>query len=76
MACDFCKGDKLLMSRNEHLSYKGDFYAGIEACIDGDILSIDAVADTYEPNFTEEEIKINFCPMCGQKLSDQEESIT
>lgn len=69
MACEYCKGDKGLIEREHgNMSLKGDFYAGIDAYIDEGILSVDSVADVYEPNFTEVEIKINFCPMCGEKL--------
>ena len=74
MACDFCKDEycedrRDLMSFDKKLSHKGDFSPGIQICINGDILSAMAIADVYEPNFTEKEIKINFCPMCGRKLS-------
>ena len=70
MACDYCKGMKCLITRSEHLSLKQDAYTGIEVCVDGNELDIDCVADTYEPNFTEIQIPINFCPMCGERLRE------
>lgn len=76
MACEYCKDceeyfdiyPKELMSLNEKMSPKGDFYPGIRLSIDGDTLRAQAIADVYEPSFMEKEIKINFCPMCGQQL--------
>lgn len=70
--CDYCNGKKYLAERSGPLSYKGEFTPGIEVCIDGDILSVDSIADVYEPNFTEEDIKIRYCPMCGRPLKIQE----
>lgn len=73
MSCCYCKGEKSLIERGEHFALAGDFYAGIEVCIDKDTLSVDSIADVYEPNFTEDEVKIHYCPMCGQKLKIKEE---
>ena len=71
--CEFCRNDgwsenENLINPSSHLSSKGDFYSGFTVYVDGDSLSIRAVADTYEPSYMEDEIKINFCPMCGRKL--------
>lgn len=68
MACAFCKGRKNLIESNEHMSFKGDFFAGITVSIDGNLLNVFAVADTYEPNSMEAEAEIFFCPMCGEEL--------
>lgn len=68
MSCSFCNGDENLLTGRTKLSLKGDFYPGIDVCIDGKELYITAVADVYEPSYMEEHIEIHFCPMCGQKL--------
>lgn len=71
MACEYCRGDKWLSECDDKFSYKGDFYPGIDIFIDDDgVLDITVVPDTYEPCYMEKRIKINFCPMCGQKLSE------
>lgn len=77
MACRYCKGydeysfpnRKDLMSFDEKLSLKGDFWPGIKLTIEGDVLRAQAVADVYEPSYIERTTKINFCPMCGRKLT-------
>ena len=68
--CKYCDSDfdLYLLDTMTHLSYKGDFYPGVRICVDGNMLSIDAVADTHEPNYIEECIPIIYCPMCGRKL--------
>ena len=69
--CDYCKDNgRLLIHGRSNYSIKGDFYPGIDIGIDpGDnTLFVESVADVYEPNFTEESIKINYCPMCGREL--------
>lgn len=68
MSCVYCEGGRNLISRSEHFSLKGDFYPGVDVCIDGNELYVNGCADTYEPNYIEESIKINFCPMCGRQL--------
>lgn len=76
MSCEYCKDceeylyidQKELMSLDEKMSLKRDIYPGIRLTIDGDMLRAQAIADTYEPSYIEKEIKINFCPMCGQYL--------
>jgi hypothetical protein len=68
MSCDYCEGLCYLAYRSEHLSLKGNFYPGIDVSIEGNELCIDGCADTYEPNYIEESIRINFCPICGMKL--------
>lgn len=68
MACEYCENGKELVSLSEHLSFKRDMYPGISACVDDGKLTMAAIADVYEPNYTEAEVKINFCPMCGEEL--------
>jgi hypothetical protein len=71
--CKYCDGsydvEPLLDTRTEYSS-KRDFYPGVTVWIDRDehTLNVDSVADVYEPNYIEESVKINFCPMCGEKL--------
>lgn len=71
--CEYCKdyNQKCLSERNDKMSRKGDFYSGIQTYIEENKLQINAVADVYEPNFTEKSIKINYCPMCGRRLEDK-----
>lgn len=73
MACDYCKGIKNLHSydigKKEIKNTEYNESVGIEVYIDANELIIDCVANTFEPNFTDAEILINFCPMCGQKLT-------
>lgn len=71
MACVYCNGERALLERIDKLSTKGDFYPGITVDIDENMLCIDSVADVYEPNYLEAEIKINFCPMCGRDLEEE-----
>ena len=64
----------LIDTRTEYSS-KGDFYPGVTVWIDPDdhTLNVDAVGDTYEPNYIAASVKINFCPMCGEKLNKDNE---
>lgn len=71
MSCEYCEKGALLVSASSWHSSKGDFYPGISVGIDGDELWIEATPDTYEPGYMEEYIKINFCPMCGTRLSEE-----
>ncbi len=68
MSCDYCNGTKSLIERDQAFSTHGDFYVGIGASIEDATLYIESVADVYEPNWTETDVKINYCPMCGSKL--------
>lgn len=70
--CKYCsdKGDSILDTRTQ-LSRKGDFYPGIDLFIEDDELNIIAVGDTHETSYVEDEVKINYCPMCGRSLKDE-----
>ena len=68
MSCPYCTESKHLLERDESLSFKGDFFPGIDMFIDNGMLCIEAVPDVYEPCYMEQEVKINYCPMCGEKL--------
>ena len=73
MACKYCKDEAFLIdTRRGHFSSKRDFAYGIRVDIVRNELGIEAVADTYEPNYMEEYVKIKFCPMCGEKLVQEE----
>lgn len=69
--CKYCEedeGEYIINTRTE-LSGKRDFYPGIQINIyEGNLLSVTAISDVYEPNCTEAEARINYCPMCGRKL--------
>lgn len=70
--CKYCCGVKSILDTQLIPSRKNEFgYPGIEVMIDGEELCVYAVADTYEPNFQEEFVTINFCPMCGRKLKEE-----
>ena len=36
-------------------------------------LNVTASAGVYEPNFLESNRKINYCPMCGRKLGENDD---
>lgn len=75
MSCKFCDGSAMLLEREMKLmSYKSDIYPGMDVYIDEDTLYIEVTPDTYEPSYIESKCKINFCPMCGRKLTDKTES--
>ena len=69
--CDYCEGTAAILNNRNVMSYKGDFFPGVEICVDGHFLSFVCVADTYEPNYTGVTAKIKFCPMCGRKLPER-----
>lgn len=68
-SCVYCNCDRIIVNRSDRLSLKRDFYPGLDVFIDRDVLYIEGSADTYEPNYIEVSVKINFCPMCGRKLA-------
>lgn len=70
MSCNYCTGEKNLIDHSDKLSLKGDFYPGIELGISSNELYVVAAPDTYEPGYLEDSVKINFCPMCGEKLNE------
>lgn len=39
-------------------------------------LCVEATAGTYEPNYLDAKIKINYCPMCERKLDDGDKDET
>lgn len=73
--CKYCTGDSVeLIDTRTKLSLKTEMtIPGVEVFIDGGELTVYAVADIYEPNYQEESVPINFCPMCGRKLREVKE---
>lgn len=69
--CKYCDDDGELMYHKWETTYKGSKGRSVGVVL-GE-LCIDASADTFEPNYIEESIKINFCPMCGKKFPEQTE---
>lgn len=69
--CKYCNGDEELIDTRTDYSRRGDFYPGVEAWIEENVLKIIAVGDTYEPSFTEVAAEIKYCPMCGRSLKDE-----
>ena len=72
MSCIYCAGEIPILDTTTTLSKKGFFYPGITVGVEDGELWVTAVPDTYEPGYLEEDIKINFCPMCGEKLVHEE----
>lgn len=68
MACEYCNGTKPLVEPAKEMSFKGDFFPGIDLFIDCGVLYYEVRPDTYEPAFMEGGVEIKFCPMCGRKL--------
>ena len=68
--CQYCSGEKRLICPSTALSYKGDFYPGMDIWVEPGRLYVEVRPDTYEPCFMEDEVKINFCPICGRKFGD------
>lgn len=75
MACKYCDwwckehDHEDLINTRTKLSKKGEWYPGITATINElGYLTIEAVADTYEPGYLDHVIEINFCPMCGREF--------
>ena len=66
--CEYCILNKPIV--DTYCFGKNSESHGIDLIIFDNILEITASGDTYEPNFEETEIKINYCPMCGRKLGD------
>ena len=72
MSCEYCQGTKAIISDIDKLSKKGDFYPGIIISIYEGMLCAEAVADTYEPNYMDTQVRIKYCPMCGENLEEYE----
>lgn len=75
--CEYCckdlKNKKWLSKRTEY-SECTDCYVGMEIFINENILEISSVAEVGYPSrdstLAEKNIEINYCPMCGKKLSN------
>jgi hypothetical protein len=68
LACKYCRDKRCVIEQCDRMSLKGNFYPGIVMGISHNELWVSSVSDTYEPDVQETSVKINFCPMCGEKL--------
>ena len=69
--CNYCMGERApILDTVGGLSKKGQFYPGITVGVEDGELWVVSVADTYEPSYQEESVKIKFCPMCGRELEE------
>ena len=73
--CEYCRewDSKDLINTMTKMSYKRDNYPGICVRVDGNELEVASLADTYEPSWQDVTIKINFCPICGRDLREEED---
>lgn len=71
MSCEYCKDDYTLIDTATKISRKSDCWPGITVGVENGELWVSAIADTYEPSCQEAFCKINFCPMCGEKLNKE-----
>ena len=81
--CEFCEEHwnkknsgyevKDLSERSES-EYNYEYYTGIQTYIDSDASELVVIAcldnEYIKPILKTENIKINYCPMCGRKLSE------
>lgn len=76
--CEYCDENKYpkksLIERNTY-ARSTDAYIGIGVEINGNILEIEAVGEVGYPSkdttYVEDSKKINYCPMCGRKLTEE-----
>ncbi len=75
--CEYCESNwenKKYITEKNRYGKGADCYIGIDTYIDGNMLGIDAVGEVGYPSkdstVVEEEVKINYCPMCGRKLGE------
>lgn len=66
--CEYCNDNKLIYDGMVFSRKSEDGYSGIDILVEDNKLCVTASADTYEPNYLEAEVEINYCPMCGKKL--------
>jgi hypothetical protein len=66
--CDFCNKPKQKSSLIKPPEHKNDSLAdNFDAVIKGNVLHFEYDAYSTDSSFSEE-VKINFCPMCGKAL--------
>lgn len=68
MGCKYCNNDVVLL--NSYI-FDGVYPASYDVYIKDSQLILSDVYDKYEG--IDSEIKINYCPMCGIRLSDENE---
>lgn len=61
--CKYCQSDNDNMFENELLD--GEANVAVQVCFDKLLINASTEMDELE-----EEIKINYCPMCGRKLNE------
>lgn len=66
----YCGEDKILYNNRKLSKKQKDAYVGIEVYIEDGNLNILSVADSAKANINEANIPINFCPICGNKVTN------
>lgn len=68
--CEYCQGEKSLSERE--IEPYSDIYTGFGVDISGENLLIESCTAVGRPSrdytFSDKEIEIKFCPMCGRKI--------
>lgn len=72
VSCRYCRDEEYIIEQCDRMSLKRDIYPGITVGITGNELWVSSVSDTYEPDYRGGSVKINFCPICGEKLENKE----
>lgn len=68
--CKYCNSD-VLLSDFRGYSRHHDYKYGVVTYIEDGTLYIEAHPDSVDVGaYVEEEIEINFCPICGSKLKE------
>lgn len=75
MDCKICNGEEALMVREKRSKKKDYGYIGFDISVEDGTLLVAAVPDTYEPAYMDTEIKINYCPICGKRLSREKQTL-
>lgn len=75
MSCKYCTEwpSVDLFNNRDKLGKKSSDYPGVMVTVDSNErkMYVGASADVYEPNWVEAEFPINFCPMCGDRLGEE-----
>lgn len=68
--CEYCQGDKFIIDGRKY-DYRFDTCAGIDVHVEDGMLMVESVK--MQGSYQEKETKINYCPMCGRKLTEDKE---
>lgn len=76
--CEYCeKGTKNKYILERNIYGVSDCYIGIDMVIEGNQLEVEAVGEVGYPSkdstLVEDIAIINYCPMCGRKISERSE---